>query len=162
MLMLIVLPEMLIAGILVYSVYTIKRTIEAVSGDDFYANEKLVFWHSFLFCSYCALWIVYEIYIIKGLKLTDEEEGTLHWFYIKAMNAILDIAAISLSLAIGLLILWMFIRFSKQQHKEKFNEKFLLVFNSNEESLLNVGEAYKENVMLKDAKRLESNRADAA
>ena len=56
----------------------------------------------------------------------------------------------------------MFIRFSKQQHKEKFNEKFLLVFNSNEESLLNVGEAYKENVMLKDAKRLESNRADAA
>ena len=114
MLMLIVLPEMLIAGILVYSVFTIKRTIEAVSGDDFYANEKLVFWHSFLFTSYCALWVVYEIFIIKGLKLTDDDEETLHWYYIKAMNAILDMAAIFLSLSIGLLILWMFIRFSKK------------------------------------------------
>ena len=94
--------------------------------------------------------------------MTDDDEETLYWYKIRAMNAILDIGAIFLSLSIGLLILWMFIRFSKQQHKEKFDEKFLLVFNSNEESLMNVGEAYKENLMFKDAKRLESNRADAA
>ena len=162
LLMLTVFPEIVIAGFLVYSVLKIRRTIEGIKGDDFYANEKLVFWHCFLFCSYCALWIVYECFIIAAHKLTDDDKGTTYWYKIKAMNAIMDILAMFLSLAIGFLILFMFLRFSKKQHKEKFDEKFLLVFNSNEEDLGQVQEAYKEKLMFQDAERLQNNRKDAA
>ena len=45
---------------------------------------------------------------------------------------------------------------------EKFDEKFLLVFNSNEEDLGQVQEAYKEKLMFQDAERLQNNRKDAA
>ena len=56
--MLAVLPEIIIAGVLIYSMLTIKSTIDGIKGHDFYANEQLVFWHAFLFSVYCVLWII--------------------------------------------------------------------------------------------------------
>ena len=95
-------------------------------------------------------------------KLTDEDEDTLRWYKLQAINAIMDVLCMLWNLAIGFLILYMFIRFSKRQHKEKFDEKFLLVFNSNHEQLEQVQEAFKENLMQKDAERRLANRMDAA
>ena len=91
-----------------------------------------MFWHSFLFTSYCVLWIILECFIIRGLELTEDDEETEFWYKIKAMIAILNVLAMLLSLSIGWLILYMFVKFSKRQHKETFNEQFLLVFNSDE------------------------------
>ena len=64
----------------------------------------------------------------------------------------MDLVAVLISLAVQFLMLSMYVRFSKSQHKANFDRKFL-----NE-----VEEAYKEKLLHNEAERRYQNNIDAA
>ena len=64
----------------------------------------------------------------------------------------MDLVAVLISLAVQFLMLSMYVRFSKSQHKANFDRKFL-----NE-----VQEAYKEKLLHNEAERRYKNNIDAA
>ena len=63
---LVVIPECTVSGILVYSVWSIRHTINELHAEDFYAKETLVYAHSCLFAGYCIFYIVQNGYIIHS------------------------------------------------------------------------------------------------
>ena len=91
------------------------------------------------------------MYIIRGSQY-DDEKGTLEWYKAQAIDNTMDLVAVLISLAVQFLMLSMYVRFSKSQHKANFDRKFL-----NE-----VQEAYKEKLLHNEAERRYKNNIDAA
>ena len=155
-----VFPLIFLAVCMVWSMLRIQTIVKLLNSDDFYSNEKLVYFHIFIFIAFTLVVTVeYSITFVVGMvvdargKTTDQD---YKWYFIKEILECVKSIVVNI---IGYTMLYMILRYSKSHHRDDFreacdqchNKNFLLVFNNDAKGIDAVKKKQQMDIMRKEA-----------